>query len=245
MSTSPAHVLESFIHDDRVAMQHGDWGSYYPDNHHRISPLLPKAAKLLTKDQHIELYFHLLRRGECLSIKRPDEFVPLRAAYARILQLDRQDPVCHLPNPKGLFLFGHGRNGPLVGEGTQEDLVAYAKHLTTWRYLTSFSSFPGMLSKQDKFKALASDQALVHRATEVVLLTDLAKDLATPTSLWFWALVLLALQDRASGNRIANWMPQAAARGASYRHLLEILVRFLQAADRDDLLPEINERLDI
>lgn len=243
MPASPAHILEQFIHDEAAALLQAEQGSFYPDNHHLIKPLVAKATKLLPPSQQVELYFHLLRLNVCPPVKTEAEFDALGAAYTRVLALfDHGYPVCCLDRPKGLFLFGRNRQGPLAGEPvvTHE---TYARHLTAWRYLDGFAHMPGMLSKNAKFAELSADPALVERTTRVLLRTDLVKELPSATCLWFWAMVLLALQAPASGATVVEWLSQAAANTPDHRFFLENLARYLQAAGRDDLLPRLDAPL--
>lgn len=243
MPASPAHMLEQFIHDEAAALLRAEQGSFYPDNHHLIKPLLAKATQLLTPAQQVELYFHLLRLNVCPPVKTEAEFNALGAAYTRVVALfDHGYPICLLDRPKGLFLFGRNRQGSLAGEPvvTHE---TYARHLAVWRYLDGFAHMPGMLSKKAKFAELGADLALVERTTRVLLRTDLVKDLPNASCLWFWAMVLLALQAPASGGTVVDWLPQAASHTPDHRFFLENLARYLRAAGRDDLLARLDAPL--
>jgi hypothetical protein len=240
---SSAHILEQFIQDEAAALLQEEQGSFYPDNHHLIKPLVAKATKLLPPSQQVELYFHLLRLNECPPIKTEAEFDTLGAAYTRVLTLlDHGYPVCRLDRPKGLFLFGRDRQGSLAEEpvATHE---TYARHLAAWRYLDGFTNMPGMLSKKAKFAELGADLALVERVTRVLLRTDPVKELPSATCLWFWGMVLLALQTPASGGTVVDWLQQASAHTPDHRFFLENLVRFLRAAGRDELLPRLEAPL--
>lgn len=243
MPGSPAHILQQFIQDEAAALSLEEQGSFYPDNHHRIQPLLTKASKLLSPPQQVDLYFHLLRLNVSPPIKTAAEFEALSAAYTQVLTLfDRGYPVCSLRRPKGLFLFGRDDQGPLNGEPAAEH-ESYAKHLAVWRYLDGFSHMPGMLNKKAKFAELSADHALVERVTKVLLRTDLTRDLTSATSLWFWAMVLLVLQSPTLGTTAVDWLQQAASRTPDHRFFLENLVRYSQAAGREDLLTRVEAPL--
>ncbi|WP_374406217.1 hypothetical protein [Hydrogenophaga sp.] len=240
MSQSPTDTLEQFIQDEAAALLSEEQGSFYPDNHHRIHPLLAKASKLLPPAQQTELYFHLLRLNVCPPIRTAAEFDALNAAYTRVTALiGRGYPVCSLPRPKGLFLFGRDARDALDGEpsATQE---AYGKLLTVWRYLDGFSHMPGMLNKKARFAELGADFALAERATKVLLQIRLAQDLTSATCLWFWAMVLLALQSPPLGARVVDWLLRAASETPDHRFLLENLARYVSAAGREDLLSRLD-----
>ena len=78
MPNSPAAILQQFIEDEASTYLQGERGSFYPDNHHRIKPLVTRAHKLLPRTQRVELYFHLLRLNEFPSVKSTDDFDVVR-----------------------------------------------------------------------------------------------------------------------------------------------------------------------
>lgn len=98
---------------------------------------------------------------------------------------------------------------------------------------------PGMLSKRAKFAELGEDNALINRVTKVLLLTDLANDLTLPTSLWFWAMVLLSLQTQASAVTVVDWLVNAARQNPDHETFQNNLARYLSASDREELLSRL------
>lgn len=245
MPTSNDRMLEHFILDEDAALMRKEQGSFYPNNHHHIKPLVAKASKLLPPSRQVDLYFHLLRLNVSPPVKTRNEFETLNTAYTRVLPLiDRGYPVCSLARPKGLFLFGRDDRGALFDAEMQTDThETYAHHLATWRYFDGFSNMPGMLSKKIKFAELGSNTVLVERVTRVLLRINLPKDLPTATCLWFWAMVLLALQTPVSGARVVGWLTQAAAHTPDHRFYLENLARYLRATGREDMLDRLEGSL--
>ena len=69
MASSPARLLQQFIEDESSALGRGERGAFYPDNHHLITPLIVRAPRLLSEEDRVELYFHLLR-GMCARRSR-------------------------------------------------------------------------------------------------------------------------------------------------------------------------------
>ena len=59
--TPQRRLLLDFIADEADALQRGEQGGFWPDNHHLISPLIGKAGKFLDEDEHVAFFHHLLR----------------------------------------------------------------------------------------------------------------------------------------------------------------------------------------
>lgn len=236
MQNSPAAILQQFIDDEASTYLLGVRGSFYPDNHHRIKPLVARAHKLLPGPQLVELYFHLLRLNECPTVKSTDEFEAMRSAYDSIKPLFTHGyPCCSMERPKGLFLFGSDDQGALSGE-PETTHESFLRHLKFWRYADSFWHMPGMLKKQKKFIELSGDQVLLNRVTKVLLRVDLVEDIPTATCLWFWSLVLLAIQGKESGGAVVKRLLQAKCNLNDRTLILETLARYLRASARVDLL---------
>ncbi len=238
-SSAPQEYLQHFIDDEDRACAQRERGDFFPSYHHRIRPLVARAPRLLPRDRRVALYFHLLRLDQCPAIKSAEEFPLLTEAYTCVEPLFVQGyPVCLLQRPKGLYLFGTNDQGPLDAE----PVVSHADYLASfpfWRYAESFWHMPGMLQKQQKFLALSQDEALVRRVTKVVLRTHPVDDLTTRTCLWFWALVLLVLQQQEPGAAVVEWFLRFECRESARRELLAILSRYLRASSRTDLLPRV------
>ena len=245
MSTiSPSDILESFIEDEAAAYLRGDQGSFFPHNHHRIIPLISKAPKLLTEHRRIDFYFHLLRLDVCPALKSEDEFKLLLDAYTSVKPLlARGYPACLLGRAKGLFLFGSDDYGPLAGESgiTQE---SYVKLLKFWRYAGSFWHMSGMLKKRPKFLELSDDNVLLNRVVQVILRIRPADDVPRSTSLWFWALMLLAIQQQESGITVTEWLMQADWPVSEKPKVLLYLTHYLRASSREDILLKFNSELE-
>ncbi len=243
MSSPQTEILEQFIEDENLHYPRGEQGPYFPSNHHRITPLVQRAPKLLPRDRRVDLYFHLLRLNQYPAIKAVAEFDTLLDAYTRIRPLFRRGyPYCSMPRPMGLFLFGIDDHGPLVGE-PQTTCESLLVHLTFWRYANSFWHMPGMLKKQQKFLDLSGDSALLDRVTRTLLRIDLVNDLTTPTCLWFWSFMLLAVQGNDSGNVAVEWLLQAECQPSERSFFFENLTRYLRASSREDLLSQFQDAL--
>ena len=87
MASWQTEILEQFMEDEALHYPKGDQGPFFPSNHHRITPLVPQAPKLLPADRRVELSFHLLRLNHYPAIKSVAEFDILLDAYARIRPL--------------------------------------------------------------------------------------------------------------------------------------------------------------
>lgn len=243
MSSLQTEILEQFIEDEAVHYTRGDRGPYFPSNHHRITPLVARAPKLLPRDRRVDLYFHLLRLNHYPAIKSVAEFDILLDAYERIRPLFKRGyPYCSMPRPMGLFLFGIDDHGSLVGEPqiTYESLLA---HLKFWRYADSFWHMPGMLKKQQTFLELSGDSALLDRVTKTLLRINLVDDLTTSTCLWFWSFMLLAVQGNDSGKVAVEWLLQAECPPSERSFFLENLTRYLRTSSREDLLSQFQGAL--
>ncbi len=236
MPTEQAAILLQLIADKAAALASGTQGVYYPSNHHRVSPLVPKAPRLISGGERKDLYFHLLRLNSCPTIRQEAEFALLLQAYDRMLPLLAQGyPQCRMPRSKGLFLFGVDHHGPLavLPAITHEAYLDYAEF---WRYAESFAHMPGMLKKQPTFAAMAADEALVQRAGAVLARMDIAEDLQAPVSMWFWTLMLLVLQHPVQGAGAVEWLLRADGPPADRAFLVDGAVRFIRASHRNDLL---------
>lgn len=243
MRNSQTEILEQFIVDEDLHFTNGEQGLYWPRNHHIITPLVGRAPKLLPEDRCVDLYFHLLRLDYFPATKSPAEFNRLLEAYARLIPLfHRGYPYCVMRSPKGLFLFGYDDEGHLSGvpQLSYESLVG---HLKFWRYADSFWHMPGMLKKQHKFLELSSDSVLLDRVTKTLLRVNPVRDLIG-TELWFWSLLLLAIQGKSSGTVVVEWYLDVFP--PSHRSFcVESLARYLRASAREDLLSKFKVRLSL
>ena len=104
MASSPAS--SPAIHRGRIlGAGRGERGAFYPDNHHLITPLIVRAPRLLSEEDRVELYFHLLR-GMCARRSRRKASSncsarPMRACCCCSPRATR----CTLPRARGLFLW--------------------------------------------------------------------------------------------------------------------------------------------
>ena len=241
MAGSPQDILQQFIEDEDSALTRNKQGAFYPDNHHRIKPLVPKAARLLARDKRTDFYFHLLRLNECPAVKTADEFELLLNAYARLTPMFIvNNQRCLLPRPKGLFLFGHDDHQTLTDEPAPS-VDTFLGYLKFWRYADSFWHMPGMLKSQSKFLLLSQDSALLGRVSKVLHRVKLNIDLTLPTTLWFWSLMLLALQQESSAREATRWLLQAECCPSDRAFFVTNLARYLRAASRNELLLQVED----
>ena len=243
MTSSKTEILEQFIEDESLHYPRGDQGPYFPSNHHRITPLVAQASKLLPRNGRVDLYFHLLRLNHYPMVKSAAEFDVVLEAYARLKPwFQRGYPYCSMPRPMGLFLFGSDDRGELAGEPpiTYE---SQSEPLKFWRYANSFSHMPGMLKKQQKFLELSGDSALLDRVTKTLLRIHLADDLTSSTCLWFWSFILLAVQGKGSGQVVVEWLLHAECPPSERAFFVDNLARYLRTASREDLLVQFQGAL--
>lgn len=228
-------LLERFIADESQARQQGRQGQFYPSHHHRILPAVSKAPRLLSPDQRVRLYLLLLSLDRIPALKRAGEFELLLAAYAQLVDNAHgwaRPPSLH--RIKGLFLFGYHADGSLAGQ-SEIEYTAFLGHLKFWRYVESFTSMPGMLGRRARFAELSADRALCTRVTETIRHIRPSQDLPRPTCLWFWALMLLALQRETSACEAVEWLLQTDC-GANRCEMHGFLRRYLAASERIDLI---------
>lgn len=236
MNTLATELLKDFINDENAALLEERQGHFFPANHHRILPLIPKALKLLPVEQRQRFYFHLLRLGSLPPIKAADEWPILSEAYRQVLPLFASGyPAMLLSRATGLLLFGFDSNGSLPDE-PPGNLESYAAHLRLWRYLNGFSHIPGMLAKQKKFQELAADPASLERIRKTLAHIRYCNDEAPTLCLWFWAMIFVALSAPATAETTVRELLEAHAGTAEFERTREILRRYIAAAGRQDLL---------
>lgn len=228
-------LLECFIDDESQARQQGRNGRFYPSHHHRIMPAVSKAPRWLSRDQRVRLYLLLLSLDRIPMVKRAGEFELLLEAYGELVA---NVPGWTIPPSlhriKGLFLFGYNADGALAGRAGVE-LAAFLDHLKFWRYVESFLSMPGILGRRARFVELSANASLAARVMATIQRIQPVQDLPRPTCLWFWALMLLALQLPASARAAIEWLLHAEC-GAHRRELLGFLRRYLAASGQTDLI---------
>ena len=232
---SPDTLLLQFIDDEASALSRAGQGAFWPDNHHRITPLIGRAGKLLSEPQLGEFYFHLIRLNQFPSLKNDSDFDVLCAAYHRVLPLlSAGYPRCLLHRLKGLLLFGFDDLGALPAE-PRITLAQFGEYLALWRYLDSFWHIPGLLKKKSKFHELGANTAFAERVQKAILQTPLAEELGNGLSLWLWALVFLSLHAGENGSLVVRKLAGEKLSPAQCGPMLETLHRLVDAADRPDL----------
>lgn len=223
-------MLEAFITDEEHALALGVQGHFYPAQHHRIKPLLRLAPRLLSAERRVDLYFQLMRMGQCPALQSDSELQVLTLAYDQLRPLfSRGTRQCLMRRPQGLLLFGNDDRGALAGE-PPASLESYLAWLKLWRYLDSFIHMPGLLKQQARFATLSDDPGVLGRVVRVVERIDPVDDLLGPTELCFWAFMWLALQRLDAAERVTQWLMRVDCPQALRLQLLSHLRRFLQAS---------------
>ena len=241
MASSPERLLQQFIEDESSALGRGERGAFYPDNHHLITPLIVRAPRLLSEEDRVELYFHLLR-GMCARRSRRKASSncsarPMRAC-CRCSPRATRCVRCHAP---GACFFGLDDRGALPDEPPAA-LASYIGHLAFWRYADSFWHMPGMLKKRAKFVELAQDGARLARVRKVLLGMRLREDLPMATCLWFWSFVFLALQDEAAGAEVIDKILAEDVSVEDGELIRSCLLRYLAASERPGLAARVEAR---
>ena len=114
MTAADIELLREFVTDEAASLAQKRQGKFWPQNHHRLRPLLPKVAKLLEPSDYEDFLFHLMRvTGGVPAIVQKD--VPiLLSAYRRLIPyLDLGGIVQMARRHEMLFLFGFDDNGAL------------------------------------------------------------------------------------------------------------------------------------
>ncbi|MCL4065849.1 hypothetical protein M3484_04630 [Pseudomonas sp. GX19020] len=85
MTTQDSDLLRQFLADETESFAQKRQGKFWPRNHHRLRPLLPKAAALLDPAEYEDLRFHLLRvTGGAPAVAQKD-ISSLLTAYRRLI----------------------------------------------------------------------------------------------------------------------------------------------------------------
>jgi hypothetical protein len=231
-------VLTSFIKDEAIALRLGIQGVFYPSNHHLIHPLAAKAGELLSSDERIELYFHLLRLVSFTKISTEAELVLLLKAYQRLLPLfEKGYPQCTLPRTAGLFIFSFDDRGFVLDD--TPSLEEHIENKKLWSSLNVYWSYKGIFKKKDKFKVWASDEQLCERILKILRHIKYAHEAPLFTCTWFWALIfILLLNKKYTALVVADFLnPENLV--ADFQDTLKILNESLLAADETDLAKTI------
>jgi hypothetical protein len=238
----PEEILLQFITDEALALSRNGQSSFWTMNHYRIKSLIARAHKVLDEESLVDFFFHLLRLNYPPSLKGEAEFQALLTAYRRMTPLLAQRyPRNSLPRLKGLVLFGFNDLGELPAEPPLT-LEHYQEYLALWRYLDSFSHVTGMLKKRPKFLELSEKQGVVKRIEKALSQSPLDDYLPFPSgSPWLWALVFLTLHVRESGLVVVRKLVHEHLAADKRTSSLEILHRYLVAADRMDLSKVLEE----
>ncbi|MCL2309086.1 MAG: hypothetical protein FWC42_02260 [Proteobacteria bacterium] len=261
MKDQEREILLQFIADESAALPLGEQGSFYPMNHHRITPLVPRAPRLLSAEERILFYFHLLR-FETMSVKDEGEFQLLQQAHERLLPLyskrvqiyESSKSMLHGLSGESrireLFLFGRNDLGSVI-PAAEATFDFYTRNLRFWRYVKSFTNIPGMLKKRSKFIEFADDVGLLAHTQSVLFRMQLRCDLFWAPALWFWAMAFLVLQNEEAGVALVKKIlsgdlfitgPEGDSEVDEHT-ICEILVRYLSASQRPDLMAMVEARL--
>jgi hypothetical protein len=214
MAGEDTKVLFDFIQAGDAAFAAGGQDRFWPMNHHRITPLIPKAGKLLTKRDHRSLLFHAMRRGMMPKSRNPEDLAALIDVYRRLVPLLDQAQVNSLDRLPALFRFGFDDTGALPGsdERSAADDTRHARFLD---YAWSYTNIPGQTKKIGKFAAFTD---LAPRM--LVTLRHLRynhdrrysgdPDYYNYNSLLFWAMAhVLLLDPRTASPFLADMMDDA------------------------------------
>ncbi|HEY1398331.1 hypothetical protein [Roseateles sp.] len=226
--TPQRRLLLDFVADEADALQRGEQGGFWPDNHHLISPLIGKAGKFLDEDEHVAFFHHLLRLDHCPPVKTEEDFALLLRAYDGLGDLmSRGYPVCSLPFHLAVFLFGGDALARLPAE-PEPTLASFQSGVSFLRYARSFAHMPGIMSKRQKFIDLSADRALVARVRKT-LLHGHQQLLDGLGRLWLWAFVFLVLQVEEEAQPVIRKIREDAAAAGDVKRV-ETLERFIAAA---------------
>jgi hypothetical protein len=237
MTPSSLEILEAFITDEDSALVKRKQGHFYPSNHHRISPLVAKAPKILGPSERRQFYFHLLRLNHPPAIKIEEEVPVLVEAYRQLLPLfDRGYPDTHLDNATGVLLFGFDNVGALPEE-PPVNLANYTTFFKCWQHLNSSSHIPAMLKKRQKFQDLASNPTILNRVQKAMTHIRYQHNGAYVSCLWFWAMIYILLNAQTTAEASVKGLLAAHNGSADFAVYKETICRFISAAARTDILP--------
>jgi hypothetical protein len=238
---TPEEILHRFIESETFALSRNEQGTFWPQNHHRITPLIKRAHKILDEEMLSDFFFHLLRLNRISSLKSEAALLTLCLAYRRVIPLLGQGyPICMLPRLKGLFLFGFNDLGELQSEPPLTlDLIN--EYLGLWRYIDSFTNIPGMIKKRTKFIEYSENKLLLIRVQKTLTLTRFTDEMSGPLLLWLWALIFLTLQHEETGVIVVNKIINEDLSSRDYTSMLEILRRYVEASKQNSLMKIIDE----
>lgn len=214
---------------------------FWASNHHLISPLVPRADKLLDAESHEALLHQLMRQTFTIWPAPKSHFERIVSAYRRILPM-LDDPARNsLRRHVGLFLFGFDDIGSLSSGPTPaaQDYESYRKFLV---YAASFANIPAQWKKSGKFREFSD---LAPRMLETLRRLAYKHDRFYPgdptlydrTDLVFWAMALVvAMAPGLGGELLADLLDENLALPCKDAQL-ETLSR-LVAAVRPAIAPD-------
>ncbi|MGK9167615.1 hypothetical protein KXR53_15025 [Inquilinus limosus] len=205
---APSGLLRTFIADEDAAFAiRRKFGSFWTTHHHRIGPLLTKAAHHLSPDERTRLYFHALRRGNLPAV--PDEeFARFLSAYRDLLPILDDLSANSLDRLCGLFCFGFDPDGELPA-GTTKTAKTFKLHLKTLDQTQKYTTLPAQRDKLEKFVPFVGE---APRILETLRHLGYRHDRRFGeasyryTDLRFWGFVLIALIAEETRTRVLRDM---------------------------------------
>ncbi len=195
IGTAP-DILKAFIADEDRAFAERRQGSFWPGNHHGISPFAAKASKFLDADECVAFFFHYMRiTGTVPAVGQKD--LPLLVdAYRQLLRhFDLEGIIQMARRPATLFIFGFDESG-ILPSGETISAAVLKQRIKLVSQVGNYTSQPAQRDKKDRF-AIFADQA--NRVLETLRHLSYRHDQRygadnyDATNLIFWGMIFICL----------------------------------------------------
>lgn len=236
MAENDATLLRSFIADETVALAEERQGRFWPSNHHRITPLITKAAGLLAPGERTDFYLHLMRTSGSIPAVGDREMPLLIAAYRRMLPfLDLRGVIQMSRRHNVLYVFGFDDGGTLPS-GATATAAELKRHLRLLAQISNYTSMPAQRDRKDKFAAFAGEaprllETLRHLRYRHDRRYD--DDLYDVTTLSFWGMVFICLLNRDTRAGLIADMLEGRDHLPKYDEQMAILHGYVQSVLSD------------
>jgi hypothetical protein len=201
-----AKLLAAFLADEEAAFARDEQGSFWPSNHHRITPAAAKAETALAPEERVRFYFHFMRVSGEPPAASEKEFSLIVDAY-RLLLAHIDDGFPNMAKRHVLlFHFGFDEAGALPSGATKsmKEIKARQKALQQIRKYTMIET---QQEKAANFLPFAGEGVrILETLRHLGYRPDrrYGDEVYVHIELVFWGMVLIALTSRAARPELAR-----------------------------------------
>jgi hypothetical protein len=201
-----AKLLAAFLADEEAAFARDEQGSFWPSNHHRITPAAAKAETALAPDERVRFYFHFMRVSGEPPAASEKEFSLIVDAY-RLLLAHIDDGFPNMAKRHVLlFYFGFDEAGALPSGATKsmKEINSRQKALQQIRKYTMIET---QQEKAANFLPFAGEGVrILETLRHLGYRPDrrYGDEVYVHIELVFWGMVLIALTSRAARPELAR-----------------------------------------